>query len=213
MLVHKTRIAVKCPEPVGVTDIGPTGIRRSVSAVLNALRIHEYTRIVLRVSDVEFEIAHKLITEIVVARAIIVESLVPRSRPIEGVWHFGKSRRRIPRQVVVIVHGSLFIACTFLRGYEHHTESCSGTIYRCCRSIFEHGNILDILRIHKRQVRYFHAVEEYEGTSTIERCVTSDVYFSLLTRLSTVEGDVQIGYHALQSLCDVSNRPVRKHLS
>ena len=98
-----------------------------------------------------------------------------------------------------------------LCGDENDSECSSGTIDRCRRCILQHGNGRDVVGIDSSKVS-LHSIDQNQRTSSVRRCVSSDIEVGRGVRTSRAVGDVQVRHHSLQSLSYTCNRPVLKFI-
>ena len=98
-----------------------------------------------------------------------------------------------------------------LCGDENDSECSSGTIDRCRRCILQHGNGRDVVGIDSSEVS-LHSIDQNQRTSSVRRCVSSDIEVGRGVRTSRAVGDVQVRHHSLQSLSYTCYRSVLKFI-
>ena len=119
-----------------------------------------------------------------------------------------KTHRRIPGEVVGIGNRcAVFHAGTVLARDEDHTESSTRTVDGSGSRILQHGDALDVVRVHEGEVRNLHTVEEDQRVAvSVHGTRTTDLHRRGFTQVIGGEGDRQTGDNALETLRHVRNR-------
>ena len=155
---------------------------------------------------------HKLFVKVISTRSVIFVSLIPHTRPYIRTRHFRKASRWTPWKVIAIWHLSLLVACPLFGSDQHHTKSSTCTIYSSSRSVLQYRNAFYILRINKRQIGNFYTIYQNKSITTIQWGITTNVDISGFVGLTTIECNIQVGYHTLQTLCNITNWTVFQNL-
>ena len=88
-----------------------------------------------------------------------------------------------------------------LCGNHNHTVGTTSTVDGCCRSVLQHLDRLDIVRVEKVEVAHCHAVYNVERTCrSIDGSDTTDDNAHLTTRLTCIAEDVDTSSLTLQTV-------------
>ena len=96
---------------------------------------------------------------------------------------------------------------TVFRRDEDDTPGGTASVDGCGGRIFQHGNALDVVRVHEREVRNLDAIEEDKrSVHPVDRTHTTDLHCRGSVQVIGIVGDGQARDDALKALGNVRNR-------